>query len=96
MIYILMLVVFILGYTLIAFEHNIKIDKAGSALLTGSLCWAIFALGLYDIDINSDNFKKFLDYFQTKDLKYTTDYIARNIEYFKKNFVLNVLSHHLV
>jgi len=95
MIYILMLVVFILGYTLIAFEHNIKIDKAGSALLTGSLCWAIFALGLYDIDINSDNFKKFLDYFQTKDLKYTTDYIAQNIEYFKKNFVLNELSHHL-
>ena len=90
-----MLVVFILGYTLIAFEHNIKIDKAGSALLTGSLCWAIFALGLYDIDINSDNFKKFLDYFQTKDLKYTTDYIAQNIEYFKKNFVLNELSHHL-
>lgn len=90
-----MLVIFILGYTLIAFEHNIKIDKAGSALLTGSLCWAIFALGLYDIDINSDNFKKFLDYFQTKDLKYTTDYIAQNIEYFKKNFVLNELSHHL-
>ena len=95
MIYISMLVIFILGYTLIAFEHNIKIDKAGSALLTGSLCWAIFALGLYDIDINSDNFKKFLDYFQTKDLKYTTDYIAQNIEYFKKNFVLNELSHHL-
>jgi Na+/H+ antiporter NhaD/arsenite permease-like protein len=42
---ILIIVVFILGYTAIALEHNIKIDKAGSALVTGVLCWAIFVLG---------------------------------------------------
>ena len=90
-----MLVVFILGYTLIAFEHNLKIDKAASALLAGSLCWAIFALGLFEIDVNSDNFGKFLTYFQTKDLNYTSEFIAQNIEYVKKNFVLYELSHHL-
>ena len=95
MVYLLMLVVFALGYTLIAFEHNIKIDKAASALLTGSLCWAIFALGLFEIDVNSDNFSKFLTYFQTKDLNYTSEFIAQNIDYVKKKFVIYELSHHL-
>ncbi len=95
MIYLSMLVVFILGYTLIAFEHNLKIDKAASALIAGSLCWAIFAFGLFEIDINSDNFGKFLTYFQTKDLNYTSEFIAQNIDYVKKNFVLYELSHHI-
>ena len=90
-----MLFVFILGYILIAFEHNLRIDKAASALIAGSLCWAIFALGLFEIDINSYNFDKFLTYFQTKNLDYTSEFIAQNIGYVKKNFVLYELSHHL-
>lgn len=43
-IFILMLVVFILGYTMIALEHPINVDKAASALITGTLLWAIYAL----------------------------------------------------
>ena len=39
----LILIVFILGYIAIAFEHSIKIDKAASALFIGGLCWALFA-----------------------------------------------------
>lgn len=35
---------FIIGYALIAFEHTIKINKTASALLTGVICWAIYAL----------------------------------------------------
>lgn len=42
--FILMLVIFILGYTMIALEHPLKIDKAASALLTGTVLWAIYAL----------------------------------------------------
>src|SRR5262245_23951833 len=38
------LVVFILGYLAIAFEHSIKINKAASALITGVVCWTIYAL----------------------------------------------------
>ena len=30
-----MLVVFVLGYAAIAFEHQLKIDKAAAALVTG-------------------------------------------------------------
>lgn len=33
---------FIIGYFAITLEHNIKIDKAASALLTGVLCWTIY------------------------------------------------------
>ena len=36
--------VFIVGYLAIAFEHPLKINKAASALLTGVVCWSIFAL----------------------------------------------------
>ena len=90
-----MLIVFLIGYSLIAFEHTIKIDKAASALITGSLCWAIFALGLFEIDINSNNFENFLKYFQSKEINYTSDFITQNINYVKKKFVLYELSHHL-
>jgi Na+/H+ antiporter NhaD/arsenite permease-like protein len=43
MIYIIMLVVFVLGYVAIALEHPIKVDKAASALIIGALGWALFA-----------------------------------------------------
>lgn len=41
---ILIVIIFILGYLAIAFEHTIQINKAGSALLTGVLCWTVIAL----------------------------------------------------
>ncbi|NVK26785.1 MAG: sodium:proton antiporter NhaD [Flavobacteriia bacterium] len=47
--YVAMIVVFILGYAAIAFEHQIHIDKAASALITGVLCWTLYVLGAYDI-----------------------------------------------
>ncbi len=40
----LMVVVFVIGYIAIALEHPLKIDKAASALLTGVITWAIYAL----------------------------------------------------
>ncbi len=47
--FILMVVVFVLGYTAIALEHPLKVDKAASALLIGTLCWVIYILGAEDI-----------------------------------------------
>lgn len=41
---ILLLTVFIIGYTAIAFEHSLRIDKAAPALITGVLCWLIYFL----------------------------------------------------
>ncbi len=42
----LIVVVFILGYVLIAFEHPLKIDKAATALLTGVVCWLVLIFGM--------------------------------------------------
>ena len=42
----LIIVVFIIGYTLIALEHPLKIDKAASALLTGVFCWLVLLFGI--------------------------------------------------
>ncbi|MBE0651155.1 MAG: sodium:proton antiporter NhaD [Bacteroidales bacterium] len=44
--FILMVVVFIVGYTAIALEHPLKVDKAASSLLLGVLIWTIF---IFDI-----------------------------------------------
>ncbi len=41
---ILIVVIFILGYLGIAFEHQIHVDKAAPALLIGMLCWGLYAL----------------------------------------------------
>lgn len=40
----LMIIVFVLGYIAIAFEHPLKLNKAASALITGVVCWTIFIL----------------------------------------------------
>ncbi|MDB2317645.1 sodium:proton antiporter NhaD [Flavobacteriales bacterium] len=40
----LMIVIFVLGYLAIALEHPLKIDKAGSALITGVLVWTFFVM----------------------------------------------------
>ena len=40
----LLIIVFVLGYVAIAFEHPLKLNKAASALITGVLCWTIYIL----------------------------------------------------
>lgn len=42
------IIVFLLGYTAIIFENSIKINKAATALLTGVLCWSLYALSGID------------------------------------------------
>ncbi len=64
--YILMVVIFVLGYAAIALEHNIKIDKAASALITGVSCWTIFVLGAQGI-VDFDSIPQyFVDLFSAK------------------------------
>jgi NhaD family Na+/H+ antiporter len=41
-------IIFILGYLAIAFEHPIKINKAASAMITGVLCWTVYAMNAPD------------------------------------------------
>lgn len=43
--FILMVVIFVLGYTAIALEHPLRVDKAASALIIGTLTWVVYILG---------------------------------------------------
>jgi Na+/H+ antiporter NhaD/arsenite permease-like protein len=85
--YILMVVVFVLGYLAIALEHPIKIDKAASALLIGSITWAIFALGADVILEGSPQLANYLHEFSLLNNGETTTTI---------HYVQHELSHHLV
>jgi Na+/H+ antiporter NhaD/arsenite permease-like protein len=38
----IIILIFVIGYISIAFEHKIRIDKAASALVTGVLCWLFY------------------------------------------------------
>ncbi len=38
------IIIFILGYLAIAFEHPLHLNKAASALITGVLCWTIYVV----------------------------------------------------
>lgn len=38
----LLIIIFVLGYLAIAFEHPIKINKTATAILTGVLCWTAY------------------------------------------------------
>ncbi len=45
MISILIIATFVIGYLAITLEHNIKIDKAATALITGVVCWTLVVIG---------------------------------------------------
>ncbi|MFM7698782.1 MAG: sodium:proton antiporter NhaD [Limnohabitans sp.] len=44
----ILIVLFVITYAAIAFEHPLKINKSASALLGGSLMWAVYAFALSD------------------------------------------------
>lgn len=46
-----LLILFLIGYSAIAFEYNIKINKTASALLTGVVLWVVYILSQTDTDL---------------------------------------------
>jgi Na+/H+ antiporter NhaD/arsenite permease-like protein len=66
----LMLMVFIVGYILIVFEHALKINKAASALLLGVLTWTVYIIG--GKNILSQGFSKSWINFSANNLNYET------------------------
>lgn len=68
-----MIIVFLVGYLLIALEHPLKINKAGTALLTGTILWVLYTLGAPQFipTASAEEFKLFLDSFPfIKELPY--------------------------
>jgi Na+/H+ antiporter NhaD/arsenite permease-like protein len=52
---IILILIFIIGYCLIATEHSIKIDKAASALMIGVASWMVLLFGLSDMPAFAHN-----------------------------------------
>jgi len=48
------LITFILGYLCIAFEHQLRLNKSSTALITGVICWTLYALGGTAHDVVSE------------------------------------------
>lgn len=58
----LIVAIFIIGYIMIALEHPIKINKAASALLTGTILWILYVMNAPSFEslVSSDGFKSFI------------------------------------
>ena len=50
----LIIVIFIIGYAAIVFEHPLKINKTATALVTGVLCWTVYILSGSDVHTVSE------------------------------------------
>ena len=57
----LMIVVFILGYTAIALEHPLKVNKSATAMLLAVTMWVLFIIGGEQILVNASNFREFIN-----------------------------------
>src|SRR5574344_1263590 len=46
----ILVILFIIGYVMIALEHPIKINKAATALILGMVLWTIYSVSLGNVD----------------------------------------------
>lgn len=58
-----LLILFIVGYLVIALEHPLRVDKTATALLLGMTLWIIYALGADSVVpvVSADGFRYFLE-----------------------------------
>jgi Na+/H+ antiporter NhaD/arsenite permease-like protein len=90
----LIILVFVVGYLAIAFEHPIKVNKTASAILTGVICWTLFVLSQpSDSVLNSDHYKLFLESFKLEEGLENMQ--ALSITQLYHEFVLDQLGEHL-
>jgi Na+/H+ antiporter NhaD/arsenite permease-like protein len=89
----LIITVFVIGYLAIAFEHSIKINKTASAILTGVVCWTLFALSTpTESLLASSHFANFLEGLK---LDLGNKFTSMGQDELFINFVGSELSHHL-
>lgn len=55
-----LIILFIIGYAAIALEHNIKINKTASALITGVVLWVIYIISQSDTHLVNEELLKHL------------------------------------
>jgi Na+/H+ antiporter NhaD/arsenite permease-like protein len=83
-------VVFVVGYSLIALEHSLNINKTASAILTGVICWTLFILSEPgELLLNSSTYQNFLDVHQV-----VPGHASSDTQIYRE-FVLHELNEHL-
>lgn len=89
----IILALFVIGYLCIALEHPIKINKTASALLTGVLCWTLFALSSpTESLLGSSQFAGFLESLK---LELGDKFLSVGLHERYRGFVIYELSRHL-
>ena len=48
----IIIIIFVLGYLAIAFEHPLRLNKAASALIIGVLCWTVYIVQSGDTHVS--------------------------------------------
>ena len=92
-----MVVVFVIGYAMIALEHPLKIDKAASALITGVICWVLLVLGSTEIlTMEFSKFQHFVDFFKWSEHVGESWSLQNHIYEVRKAFIEYELGHHLI
>lgn len=82
---IIIVLIFCLGYTAIAIEHKININKTASALFTAVLCWTAFAVAdPPERVLSSEAYHEFVGHVT-----------GHSTEELFRGFVISELSHHL-
>lgn len=101
--YTLMVVVFVLGYIAIALEHNIKVDKAASALFIGVVTWTLYMIGAesilnIDFSLSVNEILKTGKPLLTNLQEYFADHKSyeSNTPEVVSHFIVHELEHHLV
>lgn len=85
-------IVFVLGYILIALEHPIKINKTATALVTGVLCWTLFVIsGPPGTLLQSEHYIRFI----TELKSHTNDFVSLTASQIHTEYVVESLGHHL-
>ena len=89
----IIIIVFVIGYFCIALEHPIKINKTASAVLTGVLCWTLFAVSTPNESITGST--QFADFIDRLKLDVGDKFSALGQQEIFRGFVVSELSHHL-
>ncbi len=89
----IIIIVFIIGYIAIAFEHSLKINKTATALLTGVICWTLFVLSSPPESVLTST--HFTDYLKVLQVALGNKISALSQYEIFRGFVVSELSHHL-
>ncbi len=88
------IVVFIIGYLGIAFEHPLKVNKTASAILTGVLCWTLFMISQPSTTVTeSSHYLSFVDHLKLEQGLEKVGLLSQLEIY--QGFVLDELGMHL-